>query len=556
MNRKFKLMLLCLIFIPCIIMLSACQKEDPKATSITVDLMTTSYSMNNNEINTTYGSKVSLNKSDFKVTANLDNGSTKVLDAKDYSFESTLPTTETTPAGDYIITISYLELNDVVITINVNKAVVSMVDVNWNYKNPFTFDGEEKQVELTNLPNGVTVTYEGTTNATKAGTYTAKANFTYTDTANYDTIPSMELTWKINKATVASFDNVSLEQNEFAYTGLAHEIEVLGIPVGAKIQTITNNIASVADEYLSVVTFVCDDSGNYEQFTPVTKEFSWKINPANLVISANNSTISYGEEAKDNGYTASGFVNGETKDILKGNVSYSYGSYSTDSNVGDYDIIPSGLYADNYTISFVKGTLTVEPLMVDVANVSWPTNNKFEYTGSEIKPELVSIPLGVVASYTYTPSNAIDTGDYVASVVLTAQNNNYVLVNNNGVANFSYTIFKEETGITALPTNTNLVLSIGLYSVGFEEMTYDNNGTYTAIFAELNSFDVAPDYTITIDSLFTDLNAQEYKSSYGDNLDITSSFTIPLEMDNTGVITVVLADGSTYNIVIRFADSF
>jgi hypothetical protein len=56
--------------------------------------------------------------------------------------------------------------------------------------------------------------------------------------------------------------------------------------------------------------------------------------------------------------TLSGFVNGETSNVLGGTLSVT--SLATpDSPVGNYSIIPGGLTSENYSLSFVNGVLTV-----------------------------------------------------------------------------------------------------------------------------------------------------------------------------------------------------
>lgn len=81
------------------------------------------------------------------------------------------------------------------------KLTLDMSQVAWDYSKAFTYDGTKKQVQLTGLPEGVTVTYTGNT-ATEAGRYTAKATFIY-DESKYelsDTSRISTLEWEIMKA--------------------------------------------------------------------------------------------------------------------------------------------------------------------------------------------------------------------------------------------------------------------------------------------------------------------------------------------------------------------
>src|SRR5262249_56922774 len=56
----------------------------------------------------------------------------------------------------------------------------------------------------------------------------------------------------------------------------------------------------------------------------------------------------------------SGFVNGDTPASLSGTLSLTT-TATTTSPAGAYAIVASGLTSSNYTISFVNGTLTVNP---------------------------------------------------------------------------------------------------------------------------------------------------------------------------------------------------
>jgi len=91
-----------------------------------------------------------------------------------------------------------------------------------------------------------------------------------------------------------------------------------------------------------------------------TVEKTFTITKAPLTVTAKNKTIAYGDEPANDGVEYSGLVNGETESVLGGELSYTY-NYTKLDNAGTYTITPSGLTADNYEITFVGGTLTVEP---------------------------------------------------------------------------------------------------------------------------------------------------------------------------------------------------
>ena len=107
------------------------------------------------------------------------------------------------------------------------------------------------------------------------------------------------------------------------------------------------------------------------------------VNPAPLTITANDDSKTYNGQAYGggNGVTYSGFVNGEGSAVLSGALGYG-GSAQGAVNAGSYAITPNGLTSSNYTISFVDGTLTVNPAPLTItANDDSKTYNGLAYSG-------------------------------------------------------------------------------------------------------------------------------------------------------------------------------
>lgn len=94
---------------------------------------------------------------------------------------------------------------------------------------------------------------------------------------------------------------------------------------------------------------------NYNQ---VEVEATVTVGKAALTVTADNVTIAYGEPKPDFTAQITGFVNGETAAVLGGTLAFEC-SYEAGSPVGTYPITPKGLTSNNYSISFVDGTLTV-----------------------------------------------------------------------------------------------------------------------------------------------------------------------------------------------------
>lgn len=85
------------------------------------------------------------------------------------------------------------------------------------------------------------------------------------------------------------------------------------------------------------------------------------VDKAALTATANNDSKTYDGLAYSggNGVTYSGFVNGETASVLGGTLTYG-GTSQGAVNAGSYGIGLSGLTSNNYDITFVSGTLTVD----------------------------------------------------------------------------------------------------------------------------------------------------------------------------------------------------
>lgn len=128
---------------------------------------------------------------------------------------------------------------------------------------------------------------------------------------------------------------------------------------------------------------VCDKTVYYriteEGYYPAYGSAKITISKKALTVKANNKTIIYGENASDNGVTYEGFVTGENESVLTGTVTFDY-SYTANGNAGDYTITPKGVSSDNYTITFVSGTLKVEKAGQDIPTV---TKTDETYKGQE-----------------------------------------------------------------------------------------------------------------------------------------------------------------------------
>lgn len=146
-----------------------------------------------------------------------------------------------------------------------------------------------------------------------------------------------------------------------------------------------NDVATAADGKLHIVgagdatiTLSMEQSTNY---LAANVTISVKVNPAALTVTADNKSTDYGTDAPAFTVKYDGFKNADTADkegVLSGTLdfdcSYKKGD-AANGKAGNYDITPKGLTAKNYTITFVKGTLTVKEKAPEPSNASGDGNN-------------------------------------------------------------------------------------------------------------------------------------------------------------------------------------
>lgn len=112
--------------------------------------------------------------------------------------------------------------------------------------------------------------------------------------------------------------------------------------------------------------------------------WSYTVNKAPLTVIADNMELPYGSEKKNFTVSYFGFKNGEDESVLTKPVTIST-TAKTDSPVGTYPIIPFGGYADNYTLSYERGILSV---VKAEQTIEWKGDMPDEATvGTKIKLE-------------------------------------------------------------------------------------------------------------------------------------------------------------------------
>lgn len=236
--------------------------------------------------------------------------------------------------------------------------------------------------------------------------------------------------YSVNGSSVVEM--ISFDQSTFTYTGQAPTT------------TWTNNV----DGYTASLTMPTleKDAGSYVAYIPVTftkgpESFStevvyrYTIKAAELTAKVHDASRVYGDNNPAFNISYSGFINGENESVVITKPTATT-TATTSSNVGTYPIAISGGVAQNYTLKYETGTLTVTKasleLSVNDATKIYGSENPIftlNYSGlknNETKPSWEKHPIFSTAA-----DKVSDVGDYKITVDCSATNYN-ITKNNSG----------------------------------------------------------------------------------------------------------------------------
>lgn len=216
-----------------------------------------------------------------------------------------------------------------------------------------------------------------------------------------------------------------------------------------------DSIPNVGDKYQFVF------KSNDGQYTVTSAKADAVIAKAPLTITAKNATVAYGEAPANNGVEYAGFVTGdESTNSLTGNLTYTYGDYAAGKDAGTYPIVPAGVEAENYEITFKNGTLTVSPKALPADAIA--AIGDVTYNGKAQAPALnvVDGTKVLVSGTDYTAVYSNNTNAGTAKVVITGKGNY------SGTAEQTFTINKKPvtvtSGITAVDREYNGTTAVEL----------------------------------------------------------------------------------------------
>ena len=316
------------------------------------------------------------------------------------------------------------------------------------------------------------------------------------------------------------------------------------------------------------------------------------VNKAALMITAEDKNVTYGDAVPEYTATYSGWKNSDDKSVVSGLV-YTC-AYAPTSNVGEYDIVPSGATATNYEISYTNGKVTVAKaaLMItaDDKNVIYgdaiPTytatysgwkNEDNESVVSNLAYTCEYAPTSNVGEYTITPNSA------------TAQN--YAISYTNGkvtVAQATLTVTAENKTVTygdAAPEftvtysgwkNTDDASVVSNLAYTCDYLVTSNVGNYTITphsATALNYTFVYVNGTLTVNKAALMITADDKSVEYGevapaftasysgwknnDDASVVSGLTLTSEYlvtSNVGTYDIVPANATATNYAISYTN--
>ena len=303
------------------------------------------------------------------------------------------------------------------LTVNPIALTITASDRTKNYGDAVAFAGTEfTTTGLINgdLVNSVTLTSSGAAaTATVTGSPysivpsaavgSGLGNYTINYVNGALTVNPIGLTITANSITKNYGDAVIFAGTEFTTNGLVNSDVVTSVTLTSAGAAAT---ATIAGSPYSIVPSAAVGTG-LENYTISYDNGTLTINPIGLTITANNRTKNYGDAVNFAGteFTITGLING---DLVSSVTLTSAGAAATATVDGSpYSIVPSaaeGSGLDNYTISYVNGTLTVNPIALTITASDRTKNygDAVDFAGTE-----------------FTTTGLIN-GDLVSSVTLTS----------------------------------------------------------------------------------------------------------------------------------------
>ena len=329
---------------------------------------------------------------------------------------------------------------------------------------------------------------------------------------------------------------VKFEDATKVYNGLTQTLQITGTLPEGLTAVYSDGAKNVTTGHDITVTFV--NSNEVDFVTPEEMTAKLTITKADLNVVVNNLTLAVGSEIT--GFTSeiSGFVGNDDEEVLKGELVYNC-SATAQSPQGVYDIVVSGLSADNYNITYTKGILTLVipsgyyDIVVNASDLSKVYNGQNQMFTATLQDNGSPVS-GIV--FTYTSNGAVFTGaTNVGEYAVTVSYDHPTY--GNGTKTVTFKITKAKYNMT---------------NVSFENANYIYDGTEKAlVIAGTLPTGVEVHYTTNV---LTNVGSVEVVASFtGDNLnyeaisDLTATLTITAKSLETTMFDSINSQPHTGN---------
>ena len=382
-----------------------------------------------------------------------------------------------------------LEITALEITLTANNSF-GVYGTTYEHKGYTVSSGEILEKDLLGLNIQVHIDENIINSTTSVGTHKDAIYVTYTENINY-VITTVKGEFEITNETINGA-TITINEDNIVYSGTAKTPSIT-VKLGEKelelnteyTVTYTNNTSS------GTATITVSGINNYSG--TATKDFTIKQAP--LTITVDNSSKVYGAVLPEFTIKYSGFVNGETESVVTGDLEFTTLA-TVSSNVGEYDVIASGLTASNYSITFVKGALEVTkaPLTVTVnpaTKVYGTDNPTFSVTYSGFVLDQTESVLSGNLVFTTTATKDSDVGSYVVKASGLSSDN------------YAITYVDGTLTITQAEQTINVDLLTKVFNYNGSEQTISGATAHGAITYSPATVKNAGKYNITISAAAT-----------------------------------------------------
>ena len=284
--------------------------------------------------------------------ATISNGRVTILKAG-----STTITASQAASGNFNATsaTTTLVVNKAPLTVTANDATRAFGEKNPTFTLSYSgFVNGDTEDDLSIKPNA----FCNATTSSPVGTYDitvgggVSTNYAFTYVKGTLTVSSSAAQIAITPIGEKTYGNAPFELQATSpnkETAITYTIE------NPAIASINGSTVTILKAGSTTITAHQAASGNYEEASATTELV---VNKALLTVTADNASRSYGEENPALTFSYSGFVNGENESVLT-NLPTVTCEATAESPAGSYDIVVSGGAAENYTLRYVNGTLSV-----------------------------------------------------------------------------------------------------------------------------------------------------------------------------------------------------